>query len=343
MKSIPTKFLTDGKTRKTQIKYLNDTETAVTVYTYDYAGRIVEQVNPDNTTEATEYFANGTVKSETDANQNTGYYKYDGLNRLSEQWLPLESSGGNTLYTYRKTEYDRMGRKIAERTGKEKTALYSLPSTYITKSYTYWKNGKVKSVADSAGRMTDYRYDADGVLNGEDVYTGTTNYNRTEYVNNYMGKTDQKRMYVRMGDIYGNDINNNADTILTTSFTHDKNGNVKTVMTPDGIITEYAYDNLDRQLSISQPGLDEFGNIAAIITSQQYNWQGQVVSKTDANGHSALYDYNKRGLLEKITDAKNGVTAYYYDLAGRKTGGSFSKKLRSCKSSQPDEQEGIYI
>jgi len=103
--------LENGKSQKTEIKYLNDTERAITVYISDYAGRTVEQQNPDGTKIKTEYNSNGTIKSITQTNGSTIYYKYDSMARLLEQWVPFEITNGNVKYTYSKIEYYKTGGK----------------------------------------------------------------------------------------------------------------------------------------------------------------------------------------------------------------------------------------
>lgn len=77
------------------------------------------------------YNSNGTQNYVTGTNTATTYFRYDGFNRLSEQWTPLEVSGGSTLYTYTKTEYDKVNRCTAVKVSKEKVALYAIPADFI--------------------------------------------------------------------------------------------------------------------------------------------------------------------------------------------------------------------
>lgn len=311
-------ILGDKKTQKTQTRYLTETETAVTVSKYDYANRLIEQQNPDNTVVKTEYNTNGTVKTYTDANGSTTHYRYDGLNRLVERWTPFEGSGSSILYMYSKIEYDKAGLKTAEKTGKDKVALDALPSAYITKNFQYFKNAKLKLVTDSSGRRMEYLYDDDGNLSREAVYIDSSNANVTEYVNNYLGKPVEKKVYVRSGDIYSNDFNNNTELILLTTYTYDFNGNLKTVTSPEGITTTYGYDKMDTQTSVSQPGQDEYSNPVNIIRLTEYNWEGKPKTTNDANNNVTLFEYDQRGSLSKVTGANGYSSAYYYDRAGRK-------------------------
>lgn len=312
-------ILPDGKTQKIQTKYLNSTEKAVTTYTYDYADRLVEQLNPDGAVQKINYNSNGTVTWATDANGNTTYYAYDGLNRQTAKWTPFETVNGAAKYVYTVTSYDLAGRKNIETICKDKVDLNQVPTlNLITTNYDYFRDGKVKSIYDNEGRRKDFAYDDDGNLSKEDDYIDSVRANSIEYANNHLGKSDQKKVHVRKGDIFENDFKNNEDLILSTIYSYDKNGNLKTETGPDGVVTTYEYDNLNRQTKVSEPGQNEFGNTAEIAKVTTYNWDGKPVLVTDSNGNTTKHMYNQKGLLEKIIDAKGGIAVYYYDTAGRK-------------------------
>ncbi|OPX42547.1 tRNA(Glu)-specific nuclease WapA precursor [Ruminiclostridium hungatei] len=312
-------ILAGGKNRQTCKQYLNDIDVVITVRIYDYAGRLLSETRPDGTTVATAYNANGTINYTTDANGNITYYKYDGLNRQTEQWTPFETVGGSTRYTYVKAVYDRAGKRLQEMAGSETVLQNQIPAGFITKTYDYYQNGKIKSITDNEGRRTEYLYDADGNVSRERVYASAAEYKTTYYDNNYLGKVTDKREYVKAGDLEGDYIDGTQDVILTTTCTYDKNGNLETMTAPDMVTTTYTYDSRNKQTSAAQPGMDENGNPADLKTTTIYNWQGQPLETVDANGNTTRYSYDKRGQLVKITDAANNTTAYYYDRAGRKT------------------------
>ena len=311
--------LAGGKTQQTHKKYLNDTEVAVTVSVFDYAGRQISETRPDGTTISTTYNANGTVNYTTDAKGNVTYYKYDGLNRLTEKWTPFETVSGSTRFTYNSTFYGKAGEVKQEITGKDTVLKDGKPAQQITKTYEYYKNGKVRSVTDNEGRKTEYQYDADGNAIQEKVYTDTENYIVTDYRYNHLGKVAEKTEHIKAGDFEGNDINSTEDVSVITVYTYDQNGNLETMTTPDNVTTTYAYDNMNNQTGVSRPGMDEYGNQTNISSSTKYDWQGQPIEKIDSNGNITTYTYDQRGLLVRTTDAANNTTAFYYDRAGRKT------------------------
>ncbi len=311
-------ILSDGKTQKTYKQYLNDTEIAETIYVYDYAQRLVEQQNPDGSKSKFCYNTNGTLATATAPNGSITYYKYDGLNRLVETYTPFDTTNGGILYTYQKLDYDKAGKKIAVHSSKDIVGLNLQPTSLITTTYTYFKNGLVKSEVDSEGRRSDYTYDNAGNLAKKEQYIDATNKKIIEYTYNHFNKPIEKKEHVSAGALIGNEVTSTADTILTTTYTYDKNGNIKTVTDPENVVATYEYDNMNRQISVSQPGLDEFGTDVVITNTTTYNWEGKLLTQTDANGNITSNEYDSKGRLTKSIDAKGGVSAYSYDRAGRK-------------------------
>ncbi len=313
--------VTGGNYTKTETVYLNATDKAVTLYTYDYRGNEIGRTNPDGGTITTEYYANGLVKSVTDGNGGTSYIRYDGLNRPVEKWSPVSVG----KYSYSATVYDKAGRKIAEKIGKDTVELYSVPvdDRLIKTSYTYYDNGKVKEKTDSSGRKTAYQYDKDGNLKRQDVYLAGDSVQIIEYENNQRGKPVSKKLHVDSTDIYGGG-DNAGETVITTTYEYDNDGNLLKTTAADGTVTSVTYDSMDRVKTTTQMSTDEKGMPKNVVTeTTKYSWDGQPLQTKDALGTITDYEYNERGLLKSVkkTD-KNGeeyVTSYAYDIAGRKT------------------------
>ena len=311
----------DGKTQKTQIKHLNETQKAVSVFTWDYAGRLVEQQNPDGGKLVTRYYGNGLKEYASDANGNITYYGYDSLDRLVWESSPADAAG-SSLYNGIKTEYDRAGKKVREYYSKEKgsrEAASSLnPGNSVVKEYTYYADGKLRKVSDSAGRVTEYAYDDDGNRTGEDVLVTAGIYNTTLYEYNPLGKPLAKKIRVRPGEVeQAGGEPNGGEIYLTTVYTYE-NGSLKSITTPDNETTTYEYDKLGRQVKATGSTRDELTQEVTVTAETKYNWEGKVTESTDLKGNTTVNTYNQKGLLEKVKNPEGGITAFWYDRAGRK-------------------------
>jgi RHS repeat-associated protein len=311
-------ILDNHDTKVIDKKYIDSNNYIQEEQIFDYANRLIEKVNADSTTVLTTYNENGTTKQTTDANGKNTYYSYDGLNRLVKKWVPFEQGSSCTMYTYTEYSYDKAGRKTLEKDGKTLVQLNNTPSEFVTCAYEYYADGNLETKVIASCKTT-YSYDNDGALSEEKDYYDLTHYNRTEYVNNYLGKPEKKKVHVRKGDISGYSFGSNYDIVLESDYTYDDNGNLQTEKNPNNVITTYGYDNLNRQTSISQPGINEYGVAVTITTSQTYDSMGNVHTKTDANNNVTTYAYDGRNFLIKVNDANGGTALNAYDWLGRVT------------------------
>jgi|GEM_PF-554246 len=333
-------------TVKTITKYYDELNSSKTVVKTDYAGRVIEQINADGGLVKCEYYKNGQIKSVTDANTKyKTFYKYNKLEeldgeycRVDEKWEPLRDEEGTVKYKYTATVYDHAGKIKEVRTENDSIGVTfnedsntgTVPTNFSTTSYKYYSNGEVKEISQSNGKKTEYIYDADGNVETESITVGPDRTIKTKYINNYLGKPDYKINYVRKGDLYQNDIDNDEIIEVYTKYTYDLNSNLETETTANlkdavtGLISEsdesvtttYGYDNMNRVESVSQPGVDEDGNEVEITTTTHYNWEGKKDLVTDAKGNTTKFEYNKRGFNTKIISGQS-TTFYQYNRAGR--------------------------
>lgn len=308
--------LSDGRTQKTDTVYLNDSETAITTHTYDVMGREYNVLQADGTTTAVTYYANGQLKSSHDARGNATQYRYDIFGNVTDQWSPLDGS----KYRYNGSRYDKAGRKVKEMVGKDAMNLSVVPSAdrVTTTTTKYTPDGHVVEVATSAGGMTRYEYDEEGRVVREDIATTADTALTTSYRYDHQAKPVEKIQHVRSGDLAGNEWNDDSETLLTSSFAYDADGNVVSQVAPDGVRTQYTYDLLGRLLITSTESQDEQGLPVEITSSSTFDWAGNVLTSTDPLGNVTAFAYDARGNLVKKTDAWNGITGYAYDRAGRK-------------------------
>ncbi|THF81684.1 S8 family serine peptidase [Cohnella fermenti] len=308
--------LSNGNTQYSRSVYLNEKDIATTTVTYDVNGREVVKQQPDGTEATTSYYANGSVRSVTDARGNSSYYEYDGLNRVTGTWSPLD--GGK--YTYKGYTYDLAGRVILTSTGKDPVNAFSVPARNRTiwTSTVYQANGTIASTQSSDGAETIYTYDADNRLTREDHVASADETLTTEYVYNDLGKPLAVKKHVRAGDLDGNAFDDDTDTVLTTRYSYDLEGNLLSTVTPDGVESVMTYDALGRLTSTSKEGVDENGLTTIVRTSSTYDGQGHVLSSMDGRGNMTSYVYNAAGNLTKQVDSAGGVHLFAYDRASRK-------------------------
>ena len=337
---------------KIEFRHLDDSKIARTTYYSDYAGRTVKVVYPvdakgvSSFTQAS-YYGNGGLKEFTDRNGYTNYYNYGVFDearwqRYDEKWTPVEINETEVKYNYTRMYYDNAGRVVEEWTGvgtvDEGGGLVDkdvYPSKYIKKTTGYYKDGRVSSILYSDGRRVDYEYDGDRNLNKEITKKNDTESITVEYINNYLGKPDCKKLHVSKGDIYPNTYSDSENEIIETAYTYDKDGNIKTEEldniyteedTTDTYIITYNYDNLGRNTGTEEYVVIEDGTVKKLTNKVALNWEGKPVTienlENDVVKRTTTNYYNQRGFLETVTDAmpspKTGVTYYGYDRGGRK-------------------------
>lgn len=316
VKDISYQTLTNGYEKKTETVYLNDTEQAVTVTTTDDKSRVVEQQLPDGSLKRWSYHGNGLKSTETDARSNTTYYVYDGLNRLSDQWAPLE----NGKYMYTGFVYNRNGQTTEERKGKDPVALYSKPvgDRNVVTSYSYDQDGRNTEMLQSSGSKIKMLYNLDGMLVQKDVYTSSLASMTAHYSYNHRGQIVSQKTPIRTGDVIGVAFTANNEMQLETRNRYDKNGNLVSIVTPDGKETRYVYDAGNRVMKTTSESLNELGKPAIATTTSSYNWQNKPLTTTDTLGRTTTYTYNAFGSLELTTYPDDSKQLEVYDRAQRR-------------------------
>ncbi len=190
-------------------------------------------------------------------------------------------------------------------------------TTDVMATYVYDAKGRVTSVTDSGGAVTDYTYDASGNL-----WKVTA------------------------------PSNNDGGTRPVTTYGYDSVGRTTSVTDPLGKVTSYTYDALDRILTVTLPkpvigsALDftstytydnwdsasglTFAHVTdpnSIVTKQGYDQFGRLRKSIDGLTNTTSYDYT-RNLLTSITDANGNTTAYEYNGLKRLTATVFPNAAR---------------
>jgi RHS repeat-associated protein len=335
------------------------TETTATgktyTYYYDALGRSIETVNPDGTSSFTSYVLGSiSTKTVTDANGHNTTYGYDTLGQLiyvKEYYSPsayyltsysynqvgnltklTDANNHVTTYQYddlgrlinttypdgtsQSQTYDSVGNMITKTDPMKNTITYAYDSlnrlinvTYPDNSfvhYAYDNDGNVLSIINSNSSIF-YTYDArDRVTNSTEVINGTA---YTVLYNQY----DKDGNILSMIYPDGNYLNFTYDSEnrLTSlgdsaTFTYTKNDKISTITYGNGLVTTYTYDSLDRIKSI----VSTSGSSTLLSLHYTYDNVGNVISIG-----TEKYTYDSLNRLSS-TSGPWGIINYTYDGAG---------------------------
>ncbi len=204
--------------------------------------------------------------------------------------------------------YDRAGRREFQRDNYYNNGSIANDDSLEMKFKYDSRSNLIKST-DRTGRETKFEYDAFN----RSVKTTTPESIVTTVKKNAYGQT----IDIVIPGTYFPDGDGQE---RKTSYTYDKNGNLKTVS--DGIaLTTNDYDNADRLKETVQ----RFNSTTGNKTSFEYDAAGRVWKEIRDPGPGGLnltttYEYDAKGQQVKITDARNIITKIDYDLKGRQVG-----------------------
>ena len=306
-----------------QIAYKIDSEGAVIEYKYDAQGLLIsatayakrlDQFNPEQT------LTWDVIQLIPDAKDRTTYYYYDKQGRLEAQ---VNGEGFATYY-----RYDRLGHLIETcRYANSMSKSYSgdwiqdKPDANISKDiHTYSiYDGRGLKVADidGEGYLTEYRYDARGLLQEKCAYELAIDksipINETTTLAQILpklGNNDHNSVY-QYNDL-GLLIQEKTQNGLVTNYTYDEMGQLLTKTLVDEQThtarqQQYRYDALGRVIQ----SLDELGSALLLKSTDLSQEEIEIIWQK----HSNHFKYNNSGLLLTKTNALNQSTHYFYDEA----------------------------
>jgi RHS repeat-associated protein len=262
---------------------------------YDPELKPVSMVGPLGDSSSTGYDGFGNPISDTSAWGSTVTVSYDATQNLTSVTDPV---GNLTSFTYDasnnatawihpngdqvKSTFDAHG-NVLSRTNRRGN----------TTTYTYLPNGLIASKTFANGTQVLYTYDARNNPQSVTTATGSTTYT--------YNAADQVTS-----------ITNSDGTSLR--FTYNTGGQRIRMTDSTGFVTNYTYDQVGRLATLTDAG-------GVVIVSYSYDANGNLSSKTLANGTSATYTYDANGRLLNISNrtAANGILSQYdytYDAEG---------------------------
>jgi RHS repeat-associated protein len=315
------------------LKTTTDALVNVTTLSYDLRGRKTQMVDPDMGTWSYFYDALGQLIRQTDAKSQTATMVYDLLGRMTSRTEPdlisswtydsctkgigkLCQASANNGYS-RTQSYDSLGRPAT---------LSTTIDTAYPITTTYDSSGRADTVTYPTGFAVQNVYNIYGYLwkvqradvGGSTVFwqantKSASGQVTSELLGNTLTQTRTLDVLDRLGSIVASGT---PGTVHNFGYTYDAIGNVaQRVDSVDGVTENFGYDNLNRLLSASGPGL--------VTRSFDYNAIGNMIYKSDVG----TYAYPASGIGSVRPHAVSSVTGtvnatYTYDANGNLSSGA---------------------
>jgi RHS repeat-associated protein len=287
-------------------------------------------------------YATGEVETVTDALGNVTRYSYDANGNLDLLTVADNSVDPNEKATT-DFDYDIRGRKTAETDPLgHKTVFtydnldypatvtladhlsYALPAgSSSVKTTVYDAEGNLLSETDRVGLSLEYTYTPRNqveTISRRDA-TGTFGVKTFGYDGNSNLKTESDWKGIVAEHTY-NALNQRTATrnrLLDSMYmAYDLAGNPIRVTDYEGRITDYEYDDLNRQTKVIQPQLLNQPARGEIFSTYYLEADPKTNLKTvtDAEEHTTTFEYNGRYQKTKRTNALLDVFEWQYDAAG---------------------------
>lgn len=312
---------------------------ATYLYGYDPAGNLIRKSDPLGNTQRLRFDAAGQLTQVIEPTGDQTRYQYDPAGNLTRVLRP---GGGTDTY-----QYDPLGNPIAFTNPLGDTARSSFDPAGKLVSTTDPKGQSTTMVYEPAGRLIEkrladgkvirYQYDAEGNLTEADDGVFPVRYTygpggemvQIEYpaikrVLNY--EYDESNRLVTFTDSEGRMIQYRYDAYGRLAairvkegeeirFEYDAYDQPVSIVFPNGVREEWEYDSEGRPINLTY--LDSSRKILA-QWRYTYDDAGNMVERTDHQGHTARYRYDPSDqLVEELLDKSR--TTYGYMAGGNRS------------------------
>ncbi len=273
------------------LKMVDSLGKTVRTITYDGEGRVATYTTGNNTWTVT---YNPAQKRTTKRNSsgNTWTYDYDDQGTVLRVTDPVGTVEG---YTYGDTSLVTQVTRGGEKTGAAAFDARGRPTMLAdalggTVQFTIDPaTGRVASLADPQGNVTNFAYDSSARLAAI-----------TDALGNTTSRTySEKGLLTAITDSTGG----------TYALSYDANGYLTSILDPQGNSTAFTYNPLGALTSVTDAENRQ--------TTYRYDDMLRLTGTTDPNGGVTRYGYDLNGNVTFITDPKGNATSLEYDAFNR--------------------------
>ncbi len=259
---------------------------------YDLLGRVLSSTDAENNTTTYTYNTKGQLTTVTYPNNSTENYNYDSANER----VTYTDRNGYALTT----QYDYLGNVL---TVKENS------TNYVLQTNTYDLYGRTATSANYGSQsVTEYTYDIKDRVTSQKIKNsqGTVQYqeNYSYSVVGTGGAYYLKTVKTILGDT-------NSPSIVTSEYVNKMGQKARSgeFIGETEVLTINTYDIYGNVLSVSRNGR---------TVSYTYDYNGKVLTETNALNNTTTYTYDNQGNVLTATDPLNGQVTNTYDILGRK-------------------------
>jgi RHS repeat-associated protein len=297
------------------------------------------------TTQSFTYNEGGYVTSETNGNNKTTKYGYDGEDNRTSM---IDPDTNETRWTYDST-HDVLTTTTPdgetttikrESDGNPETISRPTPGGTQTTSYKYDTHGELTSVENPLKETWKYEYDAAGDRTSEvdpENNERTWKYNEDSQEESTVsprghatGAKESSFTTAIERDLQGRPIKITDPLGHETKYAYDADGNLETETDPEGNKTTYTYNPDNQPIKVQEPN--------GTVTETEYDGAGQVISQTDGNKHTTKYTRNVLEEVTEVTDPFGRKTSKEYDKAGNLTSLTDAEKRTTTYKYDPDNR-----
>ncbi len=302
-----------------QITSITDPNNNTWNFEYDAIGQLIKIIDPLNNQTQKTYDLNRNLSSIIDALGNATTYEYDAANQLIKE---IYADGGEVSYTY--TDLGKTN-TLTDQNGNATTFGYDSrgrltsetdPENHTTQ-YQYDKESNVTKRITANNKTINYNYDAldrlvQKITPEQSYLFGYDSLGRLITADNASSNLDFD--YDAIGNLIEADTTYSGGVSVTLNYAYD-NANRQISMTDPTGNTSYSYDNINRSTNITDPQGNQF--------SLSYDVGGRRTSLNGSGGVSKTYSYDDANRLLQLMNRVNGnnleTIDYEYDAVGNRT------------------------